>query len=160
MREGPFAITNNGTEYLFTSGNFCCNNTLADPSVYAIMVSSRPSNSTGAFSTVYPNTPLVAVNSSGQTNLSDGTIIHYTNNESDSQGNPLFMDPGGNSCFKDASGNWWIIYNAKQPAYPDGSSPTKSGRRLMLDKLNWGAQGWPRLPNEEPTITSHAIPQL
>jgi arabinan endo-1,5-alpha-L-arabinosidase len=52
------------------------------------------------------------------------------------QGNAAFLAPGHNATIEDSAGQDWIVYHAMRPN-------DTSDRFLMLDRLDWGRDGWP-----------------
>lgn len=63
------------------------------------------------------------------------------------KGNDYFTSPGHCSrLITDDAGQDWILYHA----YPEN----KDYRCLMLDKVDWGADGWPISPGQQPTMHS------
>jgi len=67
-----------------------------------------------------------------------------------------FQSPGHCSgIVTDDEGTDWLLYHAYVKGSPDG------GRRLMLDKITWGADGWPVInKGKGPIKSSTEVPQF
>ena len=62
------------------------------------------------------------------------------------------MGPGHNSeIVLDDAGQYWMLYHGYDAADPDG------GRKVYLDQVLWGSDGWPLVRNRVPSSTA-AVP--
>lgn len=62
-----------------------------------------------------------------------------------SQNGKRWSEPGNNTVFQDAAGQWWTIYQAIDANEPFFSAPDKLRRHVaMLDRIDW-VDGWPVL---------------
>ncbi|HEX8787210.1 MAG TPA: family 43 glycosylhydrolase, partial [Telluria sp.] len=60
-----------------------------------------------------------------------------------SQNGKRWTEPGHNTVFQDAAGQWWTIYQAIDANAPFFSAPDKLRRSVaMLDRIDW-IDGWP-----------------
>lgn len=60
---------------------------------------------------------------------------------------PEVIGPGHNANFvTDDLGNWWMLYHGFDAADPD------AGRKVYLDKIVWGADGWPAVDGGKPSV--------
>lgn len=87
------------------------------------------------------------VNKAGQSAIGNGLTMILKSNEG-------FQSPGHCSgIITDDKGTDWLLYHSYVNGEPDG------GRRLMLDKITWGADGWPSINGGDgPTATSTETP--
>lgn len=68
------------------------------------------------------------------------TLIH---------GNDVFAGTGHNAeIIEDDNGDTWILYHAYVKSNPD------KGRQVLLDRILWTEDGWPYVPNSEPSNQS------
>lgn len=64
--------------------------------------------------------------------------------------NEVFVGTGHNSeIVTDKRGGDWMFYHAVSVANPEG-------RVLMLDQVNWGADGWPSVEGDSPSLCAPA----
>ncbi len=75
------------------------------------------------------------------------------------QRNSKFAGPGHCSAiFKDKNGAAWILYHAMD--VNNAMIGTVNQRALMLDKVNWDADGWPIVHDGTPSTTAQTKPAL
>jgi arabinan endo-1,5-alpha-L-arabinosidase len=109
--------------YLFCSWGSCCNGASSN---YKTVVG-RSTNLFGPYLAKNGNSML--------TNAYENVV----------QGNATFAGTGHNAeIVTDDAGNDWILYHAYVKATPNG-------RRLMLDKIIWTADGWPSVSGNAPS---------
>ena len=69
-----------------------------------------------------------------------------------------FVGPGHNAeIIVDDNGDEWFLYHAvelENPYLPGGATR----RPLMLDKILWGADGWPYLEGDVPSTSAQTGP--
>jgi len=125
--EGAYVVKHGGYYYLFASATNCCNGALTSYGVFA----GRSQDVLGPY-----------VDREGNSFLSGrvgGTPVVLPN------GNSL-VGIGHNAIFTDAAGQDWYISHAIQranPTFTDGNGSTPPRRPLVMDPLDWGADGWP-----------------
>jgi arabinan endo-1,5-alpha-L-arabinosidase len=125
--EGAYVVKHGGYYYLFASATNCCNGALTSYGVFA----GRSQNVLGPYLDREGNPFL-----SGRVG---GTPVVAPN------GNSL-VGIGHNAIFTDAAGQDWYISHAIQratPTFTDGNGSTPPRRPLVMDPLDWGADGWP-----------------
>ncbi len=112
-----------GWYYLFFSGNNCC----GARAHYAVLVA-RSRHATGPFEV--QKAPVVAANAHWQA-------------------------PGHNCVLTDAAGQDWLAYHAidvRRPTFAAiDDSEGYSRRALLLDRLEYGPDGWPRVAGGSPS---------
>ena len=75
---------------------------------------------------------------------------HYTTIIS---GNDRWKGPGHNSeIVTDDNGDDWLLYHAV-----DSETPS-DGRKMLLDKITWSADGWPTINDGTPSTTPQTAP--
>jgi arabinan endo-1,5-alpha-L-arabinosidase len=121
--EGSWVTLRGGWYYLFYSGNNCC----GPDAHYGVLVA-RSRAATGPFETLAEATG------------GPGTILEASAD---------WRAPGHNCVVTDAAGQDWLAYHAIDPARPtfNAIDPGQgySRRVLLLDRLEYTADGWPRL---------------
>ncbi|OON68228.1 glycoside hydrolase family 43 protein [Hymenobacter sp. CRA2] len=121
--EGSWVILRHGWYYLFYSGNNCC----GPDAHYGVLVA-RSHAATGPFETLADATG------------GPGAIL---------EGNADWRGPGHNCVITDAAGQDWLAYHAIDPAQPTfnaiDADQGYSRRVMLLDRLEYTADGWPRL---------------
>ena len=62
---------------------------------------------------------------------------------------PDVVGPGHNSEFVlDDAGQYWMLYHGYD------AKDTGAGRKVFLDKVTWGEDGWPVIKNLRPSVTA------
>lgn len=135
-----------GWYYLYYSGDNCC----GPDACYGLLVA-RARHLLGPYETL------------AQATGTDGVIL---------RGNVRWQAPGHHALFTDAAGQDWLFYHAidrHQPTFDAISDEQGFSRRVMLlDRLEYGADGWPRVaggdsPSEDeregPDVISYRTPQ-
>ncbi len=122
--EGSYIHYRNGFYYLFLSTGTCCE---GNSSSYRVVVA-RSAYATG---------PYIDRNGRSMLSADVGTLIL--------DHSAYFAGPGHNSILVDAAGDTWMFYHAYKVANPS------LGRVLMMDKLNWGVDGWPYIEGGTPS---------
>lgn len=127
--EGTYIHKKDGYFYLFASHGSCCEGV---NSTYKLVVG-RSKNLFGPY-----------VDKSGKNLLNNYFEVVIDKND-------RFVGNGHNSeIIQDSQGNDWMFYHGV-----DVSSP--HGRVLLMDKINWGVDGWPFVGNEKsPSIEAEA----
>lgn len=86
-------------------------------------------------------------------------IAHAGNGSLVLQRNSTFAGPGHNSAIiTDKDGVDWILYHAMDTK--NAMIGTVNQRALMLDKVNWDADGWPLINNGYPSSQSASKPNF
>ncbi|GAB2962191.1 hypothetical protein GCM10027048_33260 [Hymenobacter coalescens] len=123
LLEGSWVLRRHGWYYLFYSGDNCC----GPEAHYGVLVA-RSRHATGPFETLATATG------------GPGTIL---------EGNADWRAPGHNCVVTDAAGQDWLAYHAIDPGQPTfdaiDADQGYSRRVLLLDRLEYTADGWPRL---------------
>lgn len=121
--EGSWVHYRAGWYYLFYSGDNCC----GPDARYGVLVA-RARHATGPYQTL------------AQATDTAGTIL--TENE-------RWQAPGHNCLITDAAGQDWLLYHAidrQQPTFDAINDEQGYSRRVMLlDKVTYDAEGWPRV---------------
>ena len=129
LTEGTYILKHDGYYYLFGSAGTCCDGI---NSTYRVVVA-RSEQLFGPY-----------VNKSGQRAL-DNNFVPLLN-----KGNRV-VGPGHNSeLVQDDAGQYWMLYHGYDADDPD------AGRKVYLDKVTWGNDGWPQIRNREPSVTAEA----
>ncbi|WP_375417260.1 glycoside hydrolase family 43 protein [uncultured Hymenobacter sp.] len=122
--EGSWVTYHDGWYYLLFSGDNCC----GDKAHYAVMAA-RSRSATGPFQTLAQAT-------GGQRR----TVLARSER---------WLAPGHNSVVTDAAGQPWLAYHAidtGRKTFTAVNAEQEGSRRVMLlDRLEYGADGWPRL---------------
>lgn len=132
LLEGPWMIHRDGYYYMFYSGDNCC----GDHAHYAVLVARSES----------PEGPFTPISECKE--QEDNTILVESER---------WTAPGHNSVIVDDNGDYWLLYHAidrlkKAPLGED----KYTNREFLLDKLTWGADGWP--VRMKPTDVLHQGP--
>jgi arabinan endo-1,5-alpha-L-arabinosidase len=125
--EGTWVCKRKGWYYLFASTGTCCEGAR---STYRTVVG-RSKNILGPY-----------VDRQGRSMLDNHheVLIH---------GNARWAGTGHNAeLIEDKNGDTWIPYHAYDKENP------KKGRVVLLDKVMWDAEGWPRVEGSEPSAES------
>ena len=122
--EGAWLHQRDGWNYLFFSGDNCCER----KTHYAVMVA-RSHSLTGPFETLADATG------------ADSSVILTTGGS--------WLSPGHNAIATDAAGRDWIVYHAIDPNRKLGPNDDLQ-RRLLIDPLEW-VDGWPRVRDGHPS---------
>ena len=131
--EGSYIYKKDNYYYYFGSNGSCC---AGASSTYRVFMG-RSQSLMGPY-----------VDKNGKPLLTGGgtEFLH-----ADSKG--VFAGTGGNGNIeKDDAGNYWIVYHAFEKADP------LRGRVLMLDRVDWGADGWPKIAGDEASTTDQPAP--
>lgn len=134
--EGAIIHKRDNYYYFIGSKNNCCDGA---SSVYQLRVG-RSRDLKG---------PYLDKNGNDLKNPGSGTLIL--------QRNSIFAGPGHNArIIKDKEGTDWMLYHAMdiKNAVINGVNQ----RALMLDKVNWGADGWPLVNDGAPSATKQIKP--
>lgn len=127
LTEGTYIIKHDGYYYLFGSAGSCCD---GGNSTYHVMVA-RSENLTGPY-----------VNKVGERAL-DNQFSNFLYRS------PDVVGPGHNSEFVlDDAGQYWMLYHGYD------AKDTGAGRKVFLDKVTWGEDGWPVIKNLRPSVTA------
>jgi len=128
LTEGTYIYKHDGYYYLFGSAGTCCDGL---NSTYRVMVA-RSENLLGPY-----------VSKSGALALEN----HF---ELLLQKSNKVVGPGHNSeIVQDDAGQYWMLYHGFDAADPDG------GRKVYLDQITWGRDGWPQIRNRIPSVTAN-----
>lgn len=121
--EASWVRFRSGWYYLFYSGDNCC----GPDARYGVLVA-RARQATGPYQTL------------AQAEGDPGLIL---------QENARWQAPGHNGLITDAAGDDWLLYHAidrRQPTFDAINDEQGYSRRVMLlDKVEYGADGWPRV---------------
>ncbi|MGI4835978.1 MAG: glycoside hydrolase family 43 protein [Janthinobacterium lividum] len=135
--EGSWLVLRQGWYYLFYSGDNCC----GDKAHYAVQVA-RSHSATGPFETLG--------HAKGQP--SSAILVR----------NERWLAPGHNSVVTDAVGHDWLAYHAisiqRKTFAAVNTEQADSRRVLLLDRLDYGPDGWPRVVSNHGTPSEEAIP--
>ena len=135
--EGSWVVLRHGWYYLFYSGDNCC----GDKAHYAVQVA-RARSATGPFET--------RAQATGQ----PGSAILVRNDR--------WLAPGHNSVVTDAAGHDWLAYHAistqRKTFDPVNAEQEASRRVLLLDRLEYGPDGWPRVGPNHGTPSVGPVP--
>lgn len=138
--EAPYIKERNGKFYFFGSIGSCCEG--AD-SQYHIGVASA-NDIIGP----YKNKNNTSILTNGQ----EGTLFLSGNSTLG------WVGPGHNSkIITDNAGNDYLFYHAvdvSNPYLPGGATR----RPLLLDKINWGGDGWPTINDGKPSVNAQISP--
>ena len=122
--EAPYIHKRGNYYYLFASVGSCCNAML---STYTTVVG-RSESLFGPY-----------VDRTGKSMLDNGYEVVIRANEN-------FVGPGHNSeIITDSEGNEFLLYHSYSR-----DTPSK-GRYLMLDRITWTEDGWPKVLNDSPS---------
>ncbi len=124
--EGSYVQFHDGYYYLFLSSGTCCE---GNTSSYHVVVA-RSEFATG---------PYVDRNGHSMKAANVGTPILERNDS--------FAGPGHNAIFQDMAGDTWMLYHGYMTSNP------ARGRVLLVDKINWGDDGWPSIHGGTPSTT-------
>ena len=123
--EGAHVVQNGGYFYLFVSATDCCRGRLTGYSVFV----GRSTNVLGPY--------VDRSNHSFLEGLVGGTVFLSMNGNA-------FVGPGHNFVIQDFEGQWWTYYHAINRFDPYfAHAPGFTKRPLMLDPVDWSADGWP-----------------
>ncbi len=128
--EGSWVRYRDSWYYLFYSGDNCC----GPDARYAVLVA-RARQAIGPYETL------------AQATGTEGTILTE---------NARWLAPGHNCLVTDAAGQDWLLYHAidrQQPIFDAiNDEQGKSRRVMLLDKVTYDEQGWPRVgtPSTQP----------
>jgi arabinan endo-1,5-alpha-L-arabinosidase len=129
--EGAWMIYRSGTYYLFYSGDRCC----AREPRYAVMVA-RSSDALGPFAGFRdPHDP------------ERHAILAQ---------NGFWIAPGHSSVIADDAGSDWILYHAIRAEALD--APERA-RVMLLDRIVY-RDGWPRIEDDQPSVSARTAPVL
>lgn len=128
--EGTYVIKRNGYYYMFNSKGSCCS---GESSTYHIVVSRSTS-------------PLGPYEGADGVSLLDA---NFANTILSSRNDKVFVGPGHDAqIITDDSGQDWMAYHA----YWSGNS--YNGRCMLIDKIVWQEDGWPKFQYSVPTVTN------
>jgi xylan 1,4-beta-xylosidase len=68
--------------------------------------------------------------------------------------NSAWRCPGHTTVTQDAAGQWWMLHHAIATSDESDAAP----RKLLLDPLRWGRDGWPTVNGGRGSATSGAAP--
>ena len=129
LTEGTYIHFHDGYYYLFGSAGTCCDGL---NSTYRVVVA-RSQSLLGPY-----------VNQLGRPAMEN----HFS---------PLLgksnkvVGPGHNSeLVQDDAGQYWMLYHGYDAAEPE------AGRKVYMDQVTWGADGWPQIRNRIPSQTAPA----
>ena len=122
--EGSFYFRKNGYYYLFVSSGNCCNQALTGYSMWV----GRSQSPLGPFLDKFGNSFAAA--------RTGGTPVILMNGNS-------FVGPGGGVVFTHEAGQDYPLYHAVALAAPVFAGTNSTARPVLLDPLDWGADGWP-----------------
>ena len=129
LTEGTYICKHDGYYYLFGSAGTCCDGL---NSTYRVVVA-RSEHLLGPY-----------VNKTGRPALDNNFMLLL-------QKNNKVVGPGHNSeIVQDDAGQYWMLYHGYEAADPDG------GRKVYLDQVTWGSDGWPLIRNRVPSATAPA----
>jgi arabinan endo-1,5-alpha-L-arabinosidase len=117
--DGAWVSYRKGFYYLFYSGDECC----SAEAHYAVSVA-RSKNPLGPYE-------------------KKGVIL---------KGNSLWLGTGHNSIITDDQGQDWIVYHAipgNQKILHVNEKETEVNRQMLLDKIIYGRDGWPKVQGEK-----------
>lgn len=134
--EGAYVIKKGDYFYLFVSSGTCCE---GHNSTYHVRVG-RSTSPLGPY-VDHLGLPMTG-ESRGYQVLVRGT---------------RFVGPGHNSIIVDDAGDYWIVYHAYDKLQPEKFNNTMR-RSLMIDKLMWNDEGWPRVEGMIPSETPKQVP--
>lgn len=130
LTEGTYIYKHDGYYYLFGSAGTCCDGL---NSTYRVVVA-RSENLLGPY-----------VNKTGKPALDNNFMLIL-------QKSSKVVGPGHNSeIVMDDAGQYWMLYHGFEAADPDG------GRKVFLDQVLWGSDGWPFVRNRVPSASA-AVP--
>jgi len=139
--EGAYVHKRGNYYYLFASAGTCCD---ALNSTYRVVVG-RSTNLAGPY-----------VNRDG-VDMKDFNVRYNsipTYNPIVLQGNETFVGPGHNArIITDKNGVDWMLYHAYENV-----NNTVGSRNLMLGKVNWDSDGWPKVDNGTPSAILTEMP--
>lgn len=118
--EAPYVIYENGYYYLFVSSGTCCD---GFKSSYHVRVG-RSKNPLG---------PYVGQNGEDMRGENRGYVVV--------QGGKDFVGVGHNACVK-VGNDWYIAYHGFDASLPSANYGNSNARALLIDKLEWTADGW------------------
>ena len=129
LTEGTYIFKHDGYYYLFGSAGTCCDGL---NSTYRVVVA-RSENLLGPY-----------VNKTGRPAMENNFMLVL-------QKSSKVVGPGHNSeIVQDDAGQYWMLYHGFDAADPDG------GRKVYLDQVLWGSDGWPMIRNRVPSTTANA----
>ena len=129
LTEGTNIIKHDGYYYLVGSAGTCCE---GERSTYRVVMA-RSKDLFGPYEDRYGN-PAMENGFSLMMERSDKVI-----------------GPGHNANFvTDDAGDWWMLYHGFDVAEPE------AGRKVYLDKITWGADGWPTVKSSKPSEKAKA----
>lgn len=129
LTEGTYILKHDGYYYLFGSAGTCCEGL---NSTYRVVVT-RSAQLFGPY-----------VNKAGQPAM-ENNFVPLLNKSN------RVVGPGHNSeIVQDDAGQYWMLYHGFDANDPDG------GRKVYLDKVTWGSDGWPVIRNRQPSETADA----
>lgn len=129
LTEGTYIYKHEGYYYLFGSAGTCCEGL---NSTYRV-VTARSESLFGPY-----------VNKTGRPALENNFMLLL-------QKSSKVVGPGHNSeIVQDDAGQYWMLYHGFDAADPDG------GRKVYLDQITWGSDGWPVIRNRIPSTTANA----
>ncbi|WP_375417274.1 family 43 glycosylhydrolase [uncultured Hymenobacter sp.] len=127
-----------GWYYLFYSGDNCC----GPDARYGLLVA-RARHALGPYQTL------------AQARGGCGLILEE---------NERWLAPGHHALFTDDAGQDWLFYHAidrRQPTFDAINDEQGYSRRVMLlDKMEYGADGWPRVAGGTPSVGAKEGPVL
>ena len=129
LTEGTYIYKHDGYYYLFGSAGTCCEGL---NSTYRVVVA-RSEHLFGPY-----------VNQSGRPALESNfsPLLNKSNK---------VVGPGHNSeIVQDDAGQYWMLYHGFDANDPD------AGRKVYMDQITWGANGWPQIRNRAPSQTADA----
>jgi arabinan endo-1,5-alpha-L-arabinosidase len=132
--EGPWVIKRGDYYYLFYSGDNCC---AGANSSYAVMVARSQS-------------PLGPFQRYGQANGSNVSVILGPGG--------TWIAPGHNAIITDKAGTDWIVYHAVDVTNPLLPNNAGTRRPMLIDKLQYRADGWPFVTDGVPSSDSLPAP--
>jgi arabinan endo-1,5-alpha-L-arabinosidase len=136
--EGAYVIKKDNYYYLFVSSGTCCE---GFNSTYNVRVSRSTS----------PLGPYIDNIGRDMLGTDRGTQVITRS--------PYFVGNGHNSVIKDDAGDYWIFYHAYDKSKLEKFENT-SRRSLMLDKLIWTSDGWPKVQGIMPSNIEQPSPKI
>lgn len=127
LTEGTYIYKRNGYYYLIGSAGTCCDGL---NSTYRLVMA-RSENLLGPY-----------VDKQGKPALENNfsPLLQKSNK---------VVGPGHNSeIVQDDAGQYWVLYHGFDAADPD------AGRKVYMDKITWGNDGWPQIRNRIPSVIS------